>query len=503
MSPNSVCLTGLALSPSQVVAIARRGAKVEIEPEAMARMAASRQVVERYVAEDRPAYGLTTGLGSRVTHRLSVEDMAAFSRRTIVGRSVALGPPLEDEVVRGLMTVRLNGLLSGGSGAAPSVAEHLLALLNGGVHPVIPGIGSIGAGDLCIMAHLGLALIGQGEMTHGGATLPAADGLSKAGLAPLELGPKDGLAICNASSYSAARAALALADAEDALALAQATASLTLEGFRANLSPLDPRAIAARPQPGQAWAAEDLGRLLGNSLLFEPGQARRVQDPLSLRCLPQVHGSLRAVLDFLAPSVDAELNGTADNPLVSIEDDEILSTGNFQTPLLGLALDSLTQALGQIAGMSLNRSGRLLIERLSGLPANLSPKGLGSSGFAPLLKAGEALLAEIRHLGYPVPQENRWGADGVEDEITNAPLAARKAQDTIWRLRLLLAIELSIAAQAVELAAPARIGSGPEIILRKVREVMPPLDEDRTLSAEIQGLEHDLLSSGRLLAALS
>ena len=498
----ALILTGSALTPQAVAAVARQGRKVAIAAEATARLAASRAVVERHLAENLPVYGLTTGLGPRVTHRLSRDEASAFARLTVLGRSVALGPPLAQEVVRALMTVRLNGLLAGGAGATPLVAESIAAWLNAGLHPVIPSIGSIGAGDLCLVAHLGLALIGEGEATLKGERLPAGDAIARAGLTPLVLGPKDGLAICNASAYSAGQGALALADAEDLLALAQIAAALSLEGFRANLSPLDPRVTAARPQPGQAWAAAGLRALLAGGLLPQPGAARRVQDPLSLRCVAPVHGSLRAAIDFARPALDAELNGAADNPLVLLEDETIVSTGNFQTPLLALSFDTLTQAVAQVAALSLSRSGKLLLGRLSALPDNLSPRGPSRSGFAPLLKTGEALLAEIRHLAGPVPVEPRWAGDGVEDEITNAPLAARKAADALTRLRLLLAIELAVAAQAVELARPERLGNGAAAALARVREVVPPLDDDRPLGADVTRLDEALLANGALLEAV-
>ena len=502
MSDSPLALTGADLTPEGVAQIARAHRKIAISPEACDRLAASRAVVERHLEENRPVYGLTTGLGPRVTHRLSRDDMAAFSRRTVLGRSMAVGPPLAGDAVRALMAVRLNGLLAGGSGAAPQVAETMAAWLNADLQPVIPSIGSIGAGDLCLMAHLGLGLIGEGHVRLQGEDMAAAEGLARAGIAPLALGPKDGLAICNASAASAGQAALAIADAESALALAQLAAALSLEGFRGNVSPLDPRISAARPQPGQAWAAEGLRALLQGGLLFDPGTARRLQDPISLRCIAPVHGSLRAAIDFARPAVEAELNGAADNPLVLIEDDEILSTGNFQTPLLALAMDSLAQGVAQVAALSLSRSGKLLVERLSGLPANLSPHGPSRSGYAPLLKAGEALMAEIRHLANPVPVEPRWAADGVEDDLTNAPLAARKAADAVGRLRLLLAMELAIAVQAVELAAPAKLGPAVAAAMQAVRRVVAPLDEDRALSADIAALDRDLLASGALLEAV-
>jgi histidine ammonia-lyase len=503
VKPAPLALTGHDLTPETVAQVARRDRAVALAPAALERMAAARAVVERHLEQDRPVYGLTTGLGARVTHRLPREVLSEFSRLTILGRSNAVGPRLPREVVRALMLVRLNGLLAGGAGAAPAVAEAIAALLARGLTPVMPSIGSIGAGDLCVLAHLGLALIGEGEIEVEGRARPAAEALADAGLAPLTLGPKDGLAICNASAYSAGQAALALADARAAYETAQIAAALSMEGFRANLSPLDPRAAAARPAPGQAEAAAGLRRLLAGDALAEPGAARRLQDPISLRCVSQVHGSLGAALAFAGQALDPELNGAADNPLVLIEQDEIISTGNFHTPALALAFETLAQALARVAALSVSRACRLLTERLSGLPANLSPRGATRSGYAPPLKSAEALLQEIAQRAQPAPLELRWAADGVEDDLTNAPLAARKTAESADYLRLILAMELMVAAQAVELAEVERLGRGTAAALEVVRAVVPPLDEDRPHGPDAERLEREALATGRLRATVT
>ena len=502
MTQDVLFLTGFDLSPETVAGVARQDRPVDLDPEAAERLALSRAVVETHLAEGIPVYGVNTGLGPRVTHRLSREEMVEFSRLTVLARSTALGPPLPRDETRALLLVRLNGLLAGGAGASPEVALALARLLNAGIHPVIPSIGSVGASDLCQMAHLGLALLGEGEMEVEGRRVPAYDGLEAAHLAPLVLQPKDGLAVCNASSATAGRAALALQDAGDLLELAQIAAALSMEGFRANTTPIEAAVAEARPQPGQGHAAAGLRELLRGGALLEPDAARRLQDPISLRCVSSVHGSLKAAIDFLEPILDADLNGSADNPLVLLEEERIVSTGNFHTPALTLGLDTLSQGLAQVAALSVSRAVALLIERLSGLPATLSPLGLSRSGMAPLLKSGEALLAEVRHLAQPVSHDLRWPADGVEDDITHSPLAARKAGDIVWRLRQILAIELIVAAQAVDLAEPQSLGRGTELAHDLVREVVAPLDEDRALSADVAALDEELLASGRLLDAV-
>jgi len=495
-------LTGEDLTVEDTVQVARKGRAVRLAETAKAQMLAGRRVVESHLAAGKPVYGLTTGLGARVTHRLSEADLAEFSVLTLRGRSHAVGAPLPPEAVRALMLLRLNGLLTGAAGASPAVADAIAAALNANVLPVIPSIGSIGAGDLCVLAHLGLALIGEGEMLYDGAQLPAAEALAQAGLLPLVLGPKDGLAICNASTYSAGLAALVLHDARELLEIANVAAALTMEGFRANLSPLDPRAAAARPAPGQVEVAAQMRRLLAGSGLFQPDAARRLQDPISLRCVAQIHGCLAAAIDFTAPALLAEMNGAADNPLVLIDEDRIISTGNFHTASLTLGLEALGQALSHVAGAAMSRASRLLLPRLSDLPANLTRYDSTRSGYTPLMKIGESLMQEIRHAANPAPRELRWASDWVEDDHANTPLAARKAGRIVADMRLLLALELLVAAEAVELAAVKQMGAGPAAAHAALRDLVPPLEDDRPLGGDLERIAAELLSEGQLLAAV-
>jgi histidine ammonia-lyase len=455
----------------------------------MARMELSRQVADKALAEGRAVYGLTTGLGERSVHAISGDEVHAFSLRTIAGRAHAVGTPLDAATVRALMATRLNGLCAGGSGAAPGIAVALADILNAGLVPHIPETGSIGASDLCMMAHLGLAMVGEGAFMVDGAVRPGDEALRAAGLAPVELGLKDGLAICNASSYSAGLAGLALQEAGELIAAAQSAAALSLTGFRATLTPFDPRMAVARPQPGQARAAEELMRLLAGSGLDQPGAARRLQDPLSLRCIAPIHGAVYAALDFARDALMPELNGAADNPLVLIEAGEILSNGNFQTPLLTVALDALSQSLAGAAHAIAARATRLLNARLSGLPANLAPGGPSFTGMAAFLKPMESLVAEIRHLAQPAGAGWSLAADGVEDLMTGTPLAARRLSDLLARFRRLVAIEFIVAAQAVELAEidPAE-GSAVLKLHANVRRHSAFLATDRPLGGEIEAL---------------
>jgi len=279
----------------------------------------------------------------------------------------------------------------------------------------------------------------------------------------------------------------------------QVAAALSMEGFRANLSPLDPRVVAARPAPGQAWAAGGLRALLSGGALTEPGAARRVQDPLSLRCASQIHGSLHVALALLADAVDPELGGAADNPLVLTSDEEILSTGNFHVPALAMALDATAIALSQVAAASSERQARLKTERLGGLPSGLSPTGRISSGLNPLSKTAQALAMDVRHLAAPLSIMPVIDADSVEDDSTGATHAALRVREQIERLRLLAAIELIVAAQAVDLAAPSSLGAGTAVAFAVVREWVDVLGEDRPVGPDVERLAAELREDAPLL----
>jgi histidine ammonia-lyase len=476
-------LSGYGLAAEDVARVARHGASVELDPEGLARMAAARVVVESYLAEGRPAYGLTTGLGARVVESLPAEALAEFSRHTVLGRANSVGPPLPADVVRAAMLIRVNGLARGGSGARPELAHALVALLEAGVVPVVPSIGSIGAADICVLAHVGLVLLGEGEAELDGKTLPGGRALDAAGLAPLELAPKDGLALIGANSVSAAHAALALVDAREALEAVQVAAALSMEGFRANLSPIDERVVEARTAPGQAACAAGLRDLLAGGSL---SAGRRLQDPLSFRCVSQVHGSLAAALDLLAAALEPELNGAGDNPLVLAGDREIVSTGNFFVPALALAADAVALALAQVANLAAARVARLLSTPLTDLPRNLAPPDSTGAGMAPLLKASDALAGEIAHGAAPVSLDVRAGSDAVEDASTGAPLAAGRLSGLLDRLRLLAGVELVVAAQAVDLAGVERLGRGTGAAYAVVRELAEPVRGDRPLGPDVE-----------------
>ncbi|HUA43772.1 MAG TPA: histidine ammonia-lyase [Solirubrobacteraceae bacterium] len=485
-------IDGYSLTPAAVAAVARSLERIDLDAAARGRVERDRAVVEDAVARQLPVYGVTTGLGARANFALPAAELAGFSVRTVRGRANAVGAPLPRDVVRAAVLVRCNGIAHGGSGIQPAVLDLLVAMLTVGVHPIVPEIGSIGASDLGQMAHIALVAIGEGRAEYQGELLPAEVALRRAGLKSVTLGPKDGLALCNSSALSAGLAALAYDDARKLLAAAQLVTTLSFEGLRANATPLDPRVQAARPLVGAQTCATQLRQLLAGGQLLDAGAGRRLQDPLSFRCAAHVHGAFHSAMGLLAASLDAELNGAGDNPLVLGEDREILSTGNFNTAALALALDTVALALFQTASICAQRTQRLLASSLTGLPENLSPHGSEHSGYAPLIKTVQALAAEMRHLSSPFSTDPRPGAALVEDDASNAPASAGRIGSMLDRLRYLLGIETLLAAQAVDLAAPGRIGRGPAALHRAVRERITPLDEDRASTDDVERIATDL-----------
>ena len=396
------------------------------------------------------------------------------------------------------MLARLNTLLTGAAGVSPHVADYLVDAFNNGITPVMPRTGSIGAGDLTAMAALPHALIGEGEVLVDGNPVPAIDALKAANMALLELGPKDGLALCNIPSFSIGLASLAATAARHAMMGLQIAAALSLEGFRGNTSPLEPAVAGARPQVGQVTAAGQLRDLLDGGLLLEPGTARRLQDPLSFRCIAQVNGSAIAQIASLEETLTVELNHAADSPLVVVDEDRITSSGNFHLPHLTLQLDGTARALAWAATDSVSRIQRLINPGLSGLPPLLSSDHTGRAGFGPLLKPLEALRAEVIHLSNPVPVMTSHNADGVEDSATFAPLAADKLSKLSAKLNVMVAYELVAAAQAIDLAKPARIAPRLQQAHHAIRELCPFIAEDRPIGRQIEAIADQLLRSGKL-----
>ncbi len=484
-------LDGQSLTCETLEAAARERPQIHLAEAGLARMAASRTIIDDVIARKVPVYGVTTGLGALANTALGAAQLAEYSEQTIRGRAHAAGPLLPAEQVRAALLVRLNTLLIGASGAQPDVASALQAMLEAGLTPAVGEHGSIGASDLILCATASLALIGEGRFLAGDGSAPieAASALAAAGLAPLKVGPRDGLALANHAGFSAGLCALAIAAAARAFTAAQTAAAVSMEGFRANLSPFDARVIRLRDQAGEAEASQGILKILAGSSLFQAGQARRLQDPLSFRNVPQIHGVVVSALACARTVVERELNGSSDNPATLVDEGEILSTGNYLTPHLTSAAETLSRAFVHLATAQVARMSKLLSERFTGLPLFLAAPGSVSSGFAPVIKVAEAILTELTTAAHPVPVWSSACADGVEDVMASSFSAARALMRVTDLAGQLSAIELMLGAQAVELRQlGGEIAPAVARTIDQVRAHSPALAEDRPLTDDINAL---------------
>jgi histidine ammonia-lyase len=489
-SVSPLILDGASLEAEGLVNAAGSGGQISIAPAGLDAMAAARNVILQAIAERTPIYGVTTGLGSRAGEALSLAELSDFSMQTLRGRAHASGPPLPAAIVRAAMIVRLNSLLSGAAGASPEMAHGLAAAVNANVTPVVGSIGSVGASDLLLGATMGLALCGEGTMIDAAGHLaPAADVLARAGLSPLRPGPRDGLALCSHDAFSAASAAFALVAARRVIAAVEMATALSFEAFRANVSPLRKDVLALRPQPGEDTAGANLRRWLEGSSLMQTGAARRLQDPLSLRNAVQGHGAAHHFNDVLERIVTVQINGAPDNPVVLVETGEVVSSGNFLTPHLTVALEAASRALCMVATLETARIARLLSERFSGLAMFLSPGSASPNGFAPLLKIAESLLSAMTARAAPSAIWPSASADAVEDAMTQSLQAAQNLAAVVEGLERICAVELMVAAQAIELRGTAGDLAAPlAAVLAHIRSISPALRHDRALGAELDGL---------------
>jgi histidine ammonia-lyase len=467
-----------------------RGARVEIDPAGRARMAASREVLERAAAEGRAIYGVTRGLGARSGTAIEAGAEAEFSLQTLRGRAQAIGPAEARDILRAAMIIRLNTLLSGHTGTSEAVADHLAACLNAGLTPLAGRIGSIGVSDLVINATAGLALMGEGRMTGpDGDEGDAAAMMARHGITPPALGPRDGLALAGHCGVTIGTAALAHDEIRTAFGGTQIALALTMEGFVANLSPLDPRALAVKPLPGQQRAAEDLRALLAGSRLWQIGAARRLQDPLSIRNAVQIHGALQLALDQAREIISIELNGASDNPVTLVDSGEVISCGAYYTAELAQVCEGVNRAALTVAMAQLARIAKHLNPAFSDLPVFLARSDSRSNGFAPVLKTAEALVAAIAHAAQPPAIWPSLNANGAEDTLSTALEAARAMRVVADHLRALAAIEILVAIQAIELrGGEGHLGGTLAGIAARCRDIAPALCEDRPLSQDIEAI---------------
>lgn len=479
-------LSGENLTFYEVQAIAD-GASVTLKPASLDRMAQARNLIDVAVRDQTPVYGVTTGLGPRVVEVLNEDEISAFALSAVRGRAHSAGDDLPEAACRATLGVRINTLLIGAAGARPEMAKHLAACLNAGLAPAIRSVGSIGAADLMWGGDFGLALIGEGRMWRAGQIIAASDALGGAALSPFIPAPREGLALISHSSPSAAIAALGVGALSSLYDSADKATALTLEGFRANLGAFDPDLLALRPQAGQVEASARIMTLLKGSPLQEADAARRLQDPLSIRNIPQVHGAFFAALSTAQEAVEAEINGGSDNPGVLIERGEIVSHGGYLTPHLVIVLGALAQATAQIAAVQAARVGKMLAGRFTDLPNGLTGSGATGAGLGPVMKTVEALFAEISHAAAPAPIYPSFSADGLEDVACHTSIAAKALNRIADHWRRLIAIEMIVAAQAIDLR-DIDIAPALNEARSTVRGISRRFTDDRPLGEEIEAL---------------
>lgn len=491
-------LSGDGLTVEEVVAVARHGARACVPDEALQRIRRARDVVERVFARGDVVYGLNTGLGALARVRIPLNELEQFAFRTVADQTSSYGKRLPNEVVRAMMVTRANGMAKAGVGVRKELLLQMVEALNRSVHPVVRHLGSVGQGDLSEMADIGKVMIGQGWAELEGEVLPGGAALERAGLEPIELAPKEALAMISANGVTLGRGALVLADVADLVDAFQMAAGLSLEGYAGNLSIIHPEATRLRPHAGQLTAAGRLRELLKGSYLWQLGSARNLQDPLSFRCVPQTHGALYDVLSYARGTIEIEFNSAGDNPLVAVEDEAILSVGNFDVIGLAMAFDLLRLGVAEVAQVANERMQKLLWRHFSGLPTGLAAGEGPTGGLDPLGRLCAALAAEARFLANPVSLDYRGQvAEGVEDHASMAPLAVRRTFELVSLAHQIVAIELVVAAQAVDLRGSPRLGAGTWRAYETVRECVPRLVDETKWDADVDRLA-TLVANGEL-----
>ena len=488
-------LTGNDLTVEQVAEVALGGAEVALAAEAHERMEASRAVVERMLASGAAVYGVNTGFGKLAEKRIEPDQIRQLQVNLVRSHACGVGAALSEAETRAVMLLRANALAKGFSGVRPVVVETLCAMLTGGVHPVIPEKGSVGAsGDLAPLAHLALVLIGEGEARYRGEQLAGGGAMKQAGIAPVALEAKEGLSLLNGTQGMLALLCLAIGEAETLADTADVAAALSLDALRGSPTAFDERIAKARPHPGHAEVARNLLRLNAGSQIRESHRSAerdpRVQDAYSLRCMPQVHGAVRDAIRQVKAVVAIELNSATDNPLVFADgkSGEVLSGGNFHGQPLAMAADQLAVALATLGGISERRVETMTNPLTSLLPAFLTREAGLNSGFMIAQVTAAALASELKTQATPHSVDSIPTSGNQEDYVSMGMGAARRLRAMLENLRNILAIELLAACQGIDLLAPLKTGALAQKAYEAVRNVSAKLEADRALAGDIQAV---------------
>ena len=500
----SVLLDGDPFSVDDVVAVGRDGVKIDLSDGVAARMAPARRVVEEAVARGDIVYGITTGFGALANVRIEPAAAEELQRAIVRSHAAGTGEEMPAEVVRGMMLLRARTLAAGHAGARPVLVERIVDLLNRGIHPIVPSHGSVGAsGDLAPLAHCALALLGEGDVRINGARVGAGEALRGAGLEPLTLQAKEGLALVNGTEGMLAMACLAVNDLTRAVRLADVACAMSVEALLATDRPFAEAIHALRPHPGQRDSADNLRRLTAGSQVIASHRtvAHAVQDAYSLRCAPQVHGACRDALAYSRSVVERELASEVDNPVVFPETGAVESAGNFHGEPLAFALDMLAIAASEVGSISERRTDRMLDPAHSnGLPAFLAPDAGVNSGFMLAQYTQAALVAECKRLAVPASVDSIPTSGTTEDHVSMGWHAGRKALSAVSNAEAVVAIEALVAAQALDLRAPLEPSAAAVAVRAAIRERVAFTDRDRFLAPDIEAVR-ELARSGALIAA--
>ncbi len=489
-------IDGNSLTVEDVVRVARFGEKVECSGESIKRVEENRRVLEDIIESGATIYGINTGLGELVRVKIPAEDIMKLQVNLVRSHSSGVGAPMPEEVVRGAMLIRANSLLKGHSGVRPVVVETLVKFLNSGITPVVPQFGSVGAsGDLAPLSHIALALIGEGDVFYRGKRMRASEAMADAGIEPLILKEKEGLALLNGTAVMAGYASLAVWDSYNTLRNAVAAAAMSFEALRGTDAALDPRIMEVRPHPGQAKIARVLSELLDGSEIIERARNEKVQDAYTLRCTPQVYGAVLDTLDYVRTVVEREINSVTDNPLIF---DTALSGGNFHGEPIALVMDFLTIAMTELGNMVERRIARLVDSKLSGLPAFLIERsGLNSGLMIPQYTAA-ALCNRNKVLSYPSSADTVPTSANQEDHVSMGMTSAQKLREVVSNVNYIVAIELLCANQALHIA-----GASAPAVLRIMGNLgIEKFTEDREFSSCIERIKR-MIESEALIKGLN
>lgn len=497
---DKVRLSGAELTTEQVARVARQGAAVEITSEAKQRLADARQLVFDLVDADYPIYGFNVGVGQNKDKKVFKEFFGEYNCNLIRAHCIGVPPYASDEDVRAVMLARLNTMLTGCCGCSPEIPERYAEMLNHGIHPLITEKGSIGEADIGLLSHIGLAIIGEGDVRVNGEIMPSTEAFAKVGLEPLSLGPKDGLAIVSSNAMSAGPCALLMEDIEELLDLSELIYAMSLEGMNGNTAPLDDRNHALRRFTGQRASAARITKYLEGSYIYEVNPNKAVHDPLSYRSTPQITGAAREMLEYTKERLEIQLNTTDDNPCLLLEDRLISPAANFEPLNWVLGVEGLAIALSHVSKTACQRMIKLGNPQYTNLPRFLAPE-VDVICFSTLQKTFTSLDAEIRHMCNPCSMDTFSLAGDMEDTSTNATYAVQNLRNIYRDLRLIFAIELMHATQAMEYRKKLTFGKYTGKAYEIVRKSLPFYDKDRNITKDIEIL-CAVLDSGELTALI-